>query len=73
MVALDLNDSLSKPFLPYESTVTVSPVGCSIDEKARRLKIRDLVRKEFPDGILEPYHTTPPLTQFDWDKLNDLR
>jgi len=71
-----MNDSpqvQSEPFPPYKSTVTVNPVGCSSDEKARRLEIRDLVRKEFPDGILEPYHTTPQLTQFDCDKMKDLR
>jgi len=52
---------LQLEFPPYKSTVTVNPVGCSSDDNARRLRIRDLVRKEFPDGILEPYHTTPHL------------
>lgn len=42
---------------PYESTLTWRPISDS--EKARRLKLRDLTRKDFPDGkIPDPYAST---------------
>jgi hypothetical protein len=53
--------------------ITVNPVACNSDKKAGRLKIRDLARKECPDGILESYRTSPPLTQFDYEKMKDLQ
>jgi hypothetical protein len=57
---------------PYKSTFTKGPASGDDSTKARRLKLRDLARSEFPDGKIPDPYAAAWLNQYNGAALRDL-